>query len=53
MNSSLVSAILPFWILGVLLLVAIISLLRLPTRLDLAAPHYRGEGRSVSSHQSV
>lgn len=39
--SSLVGPILPFWILGVPLVVAVISWLRLPKRGDLAPPDRR------------
>jgi len=41
MPSSLVTTILPFWILGVPLIVAIISLLRLPRHRDIVPPDRR------------
>lgn len=50
MNSSLIGTILPFWILGVTLAVAIISLLRLPKQRDLA-PSDRHSPRNTTGEQ--
>jgi hypothetical protein len=57
MSSSLVAAILPYWILGVPLVVAVIIMLPLPNRGELAASHpashHRGQRRNIVSNQPV
>jgi len=52
MSSSWLVNILPFWILGVPLVIAIISYMRMPRQRDLVSPDHRdGRRNSVVSHR--
>lgn len=53
MSSSWITNILPFWILGVPLVVAIISYLRMPNQRDLAQPDRRGERRNIVREEHI
>lgn len=48
MNSSLIGAILPFWILGLPLAVAFVRLMELPKQRDLVPREHCGQRRNVT-----
>lgn len=53
MSSSWITNLLPFWILGVPLVVAIVNYLRMPGQRDLAPPDRREDRRNIVGETAI
>lgn len=53
MSSSWITNLLPFWILGVPLVIAIINYLQMPAQRDLAPPDRREDRRNIVGETAI